>query len=166
MYIPILKSKLNSSNFQLETHLFLAPLQCCFLTTIVTLLLKLFFAKIFILLFCFQQNILYLAMVGRFISNSTSVCLESLQVLVTSKFVRELSRGFSIWPFPSLLLRGLTQAKWHPRSFYRVTPKILLASTISSLIGEVMITSSDGDYLREVTSRWQRFSLLVTVTRK
>ena len=45
MYIPILKSKLNSSNFQLETHLFLAPLQCCFLTTIVTLLLKLFFCK-------------------------------------------------------------------------------------------------------------------------
>ena len=31
---------------------------------------------------------------------------------------------------------------------------VTMASTISSLIGEVMITSSDGDYLREVTSRW------------
>ena len=28
-----------------------------------------------------------------------------------------------------------------------------MASTICSLIGEVMITSSDGDYLGEVTSR-------------
>ena len=32
--------------------------------------------------------------------------------------------------------------------------ELSMASTISSLIGEVMITSSDGDYLREVTSRW------------
>ena len=32
--------------------------------------------------------------------------------------------------------------------------KKLMASTICSLIGVVMITSSDGDYLREVTSRW------------
>ena len=41
---------------------------------------------------------------------------------------------------------------------YKITlPNInheTMASTISSLIGEVMITSSDGDYLREVTSKW------------
>ena len=56
VHIPILKSKLNSSNFQLETHLFLAPLQCCFLTTIVTLLLKLFFAKIFLYFSAFSKT--------------------------------------------------------------------------------------------------------------
>ena len=42
------------------------------------------------------------------------------------------------------------------RIHFRFVKKIaeIKASTISSLIGEVMITSSDGDYLREVTSRW------------
>ena len=40
------------------------------------------------------------------------------------------------------------------REGLRIIKGEVMASTISSLIGEVMITSSDGDYLREVTSRW------------
>ena len=31
---------------------------------------------------------------------------------------------------------------------------IIMASTICLFLGEMTITSSDGDYIREVTSRW------------
>ena len=41
--------------------------------------------------------------------------------------------------------------------FFKVNALQSMASTICSLIGEVMITSSDGDCLREVTCRWQCF---------
>ena len=55
--------------------------------------------------------------------------------------IYEMQHGMSV----TADLLDTCKLQWHKKS---------LASTICSLIGEVMITSSNGDYLREVTSRW------------